>query len=141
MDAGEEAAGSVAPDTSAAVAHIAGPPPRTILKRRDFLACARDRRWSAPGVVLQARDRGDDGPPRVGYTCSKKVGNAAERNRAKRRLREAARAVIPGEGRPGWDYVLIGKRTLTATRPFTLLVEDLRLALGRVHAPRRRRKN
>ena len=54
-----------------------------------------------------------------GYTCSKKVGNAVARNRAKRRLREAARAVLPAfSGRDGWDYVLIGRAEVTAARPY-----------------------
>lgn len=117
----------------------AGPPPATILKRRDYLACARARRWAAPGLVLQARDRGDGAPLRAGYTCSKKVGNAVARNRAKRRLREAARAVLPARGQPGWDYVLIGLADATAARPFALLVDDVAEALARVHAPRRPR--
>lgn len=73
---------------------------------------------------------------RVGYTCSKKVGNAVVRNRAKRRLREAARAVLATRGRPGWDYVLIGRPRVTAERPFAQLCEDVAAALARIHAPR-----
>ena len=104
--------------------------------RKDFLRAARARRQSAPSFMLQARRRdGDDASNavRVGYTCSKKVGNAVARNRAKRRLREAARAVLPTEARPGWDYVLIGRHDLTAARPFPLLLDDLRRALARIH--------
>ena len=59
------------------------------------------------------------------------------RNRAKRRLREAARAVIPDLGRAGWDYVLIGRAEVTANRPFELLKDDLRGALASLHAPRK----
>lgn len=70
---------------------------------------------------------------RVGFTCSKKVGNAVARNREKRRLREVARLVLPEHGRPGWDYVLIGRADVTASRPFVLLQEDLRYALRRIH--------
>ncbi len=73
---------------------------------------------------------------RVGFTCSKKVGNAVARNRAKRRLREVARAVLPGEGREGWDYVLIGRPEITAALPFAQLLSDLSAALARVHAKR-----
>ena len=121
-----------------------GPQPETLKKRRDFLAAARARRWAAPGLVLQARPRGEDraeAPPRVGYTCSKKVGKAVERNRAKRRLREAARVLIPRLGRPGWDYVLIGRAGTTSSRPFQALLDDLATALDRVHAPPRQRRD
>ncbi|NNF72429.1 MAG: ribonuclease P protein component [Rhodobacteraceae bacterium] len=108
--------------------------PDVLKNRRDFLAAARARRQAMPGVVVQARDRGDDSPAtRVGFTCSKKVGNAVARNRAKRRLREAARAVLPRAGRPGWDYVLIGRHAATATRPFDALCADLETALARLH--------
>lgn len=93
-----------------------------------------------PGFLLQARPRGDDGPLRVGYTCSRKLGNAVTRNRAKRRLRAVARAVMPQSGRAGWDYVLVGRPGTTVTRDFAELCEDLRQALERVHAPRRPRK-
>ncbi len=55
------------------------------------------------------------------------------RNRAKRRLREAARLVLPGQGRPGWDYVLVGRRDVTAGRDFQALLADLGRALDRVH--------
>ncbi|MEM9736411.1 MAG: ribonuclease P protein component, partial [Pseudomonadota bacterium] len=105
---------------------VSGAPPEVIAKRRDFLACARSIKWAAPGMIVQGRNRGDEQPVRVGYTCSKKVGGAVQRNRAKRRLREAARAVIPGMGQVGWDYVLIGRADTTIARPFAGLVEDLR---------------
>lgn len=88
-----------------------------------------------PPFVLQGRDRGDGDPAvGVGFTCSRKVGNAVARNRAKRRLRAAARAVLPAKARPGWDYALIGRAGATAARPFALLLDDLRAALDRVHA-------
>ena len=85
--------------------------------------------------MLQARRRAD-GPEdgiRVGYTCSRKVGNAVARNRAKRRLRAAAAEILPRHGRPGWDYVLIGKRAATAGRPFPALCGDLAGALDAIH--------
>ena len=111
--------------------------------RRDFLAAARARRWVAKGMLVQGRRRRTGEAPqpdivRVGYTCSKKVGNAVARNRAKRRLRAAAAQVLPVQGRPGWDYVLIGKRDQTAARVFTDLVADLELALARLHEPKRK---
>lgn len=106
----------------------------TITKRADFLAAARARKQGTKGFMLQARNRNDDNPAvRVGFTCSKKVGNAVARNRAKRRLRELARAVLPLEGRAGWDYVLIGRPEVTATRDFQDLLNDLRYALKRIH--------
>ncbi len=105
----------------------------TLKKRPDFLAAARGRREVTPGFVLQARNRGEDGPARVGFTCSKKVGNAVARNRAKRRLREIARLVLPSHARPGWDYVLIGRAGTTATRDFIQLQADLRAALAKLH--------
>ncbi|MBP1805852.1 ribonuclease P protein component [Rubellimicrobium aerolatum] len=92
-------------------------------------------RASTPGFTLQARQRaeGEAEGVRVGFTCSKKVGNAVARNRAKRRLREVARAVLSEGGRPGWDYVLIGRPEATASLPFAQLLSDLSRALSRVH--------
>jgi ribonuclease P protein component len=83
----------------------------------------------------RAADEGVDGI-RVGFTCSKKVGNAVARNRAKRRLRAAARTVLPARGRPGWDYVLIGRPEATAARPFASLCDDLAGAIAAIHAPK-----
>lgn len=99
-------------------------------------SCAqRALRQGTTGFHLQANPRGDDaGPTRVGFTCSKKVGNAVARNRAKRRLREVARRVLPEKGRPGWDYVLIGRAEVTASHDFEQMCRDLEWALGRVHA-------
>jgi ribonuclease P protein component len=119
-------------------------PPPTLKHRRDFLACARGGRWAAPGLVLQARRRGEGEAGgaegfRVGYTCSKKLGRAVVRNRAKRRLRAAAAEILPEEGVTGWDYVLVGRPEATVARPFPELLQDLRTALGRVHAPRKAR--
>ncbi len=118
-------------------------PIETLKKRTDFLACARAGRAHAPGMVVQGRQRrtgetvGEAKGPRAGFTCSKKLGNAVARNRAKRRLREAARAVLPRLGRDGWDYVLIGRAGVTASRRFADLVGDLETALGKLHGTKR----
>jgi ribonuclease P protein component len=107
------------------------------LKRRaDFVRVAAARRSAAaPGLVLQAAQRsGKCRSPsniRVGYTASRKVGNAVVRNRAKRRLREVAAKVLPDRGKPATDYVLIARES-TADRPFPALVADLEAALCRI---------
>ncbi|WP_136439787.1 ribonuclease P protein component [Pacificoceanicola onchidii] len=114
-------------------------PLQVLQKRSDFLKAARAGRAPCPAFLLQARQRraGEADGVRVGFTCSKKVGNAVARNRAKRRLREIARLVLPTLGKPGWDYVLIGRADHTATRDFHSMQEDLRHALARVHAARK----
>ncbi len=110
-----------------------------LLRRADFLRVAGGRqKYVTPGLVLQAlrREPLPAGAPlvgspkvRVGFTATKKVGNAVIRNRARRRLREAARATIPEIGMPGCDYVVIA-RAGTLDRPFPALIADFRQALG-----------
>ena len=75
----------------------------------------------------------EDGDPliRVGFTATKKIGGAVVRNRAKRRLREAARALLPSFGRPGFDYVFIARQG-TADRPWERLLDDVKSALTRL---------
>jgi ribonuclease P protein component len=97
--------------------------------RPEFLAAAKGRSMARGAVVVQARDR-EDGRAlvQVGFTATKKIGGAVVRNRAKRRLREAARRLVPELGRPGYDYVLVA-RGGTATRPWASLLDDVKSAL------------
>lgn len=90
----------------------------------------------AAAFVLQARKRQDEGPARVGFTVSKKVGNSVERNRVRRRLREIVRLSNVARMRLGYDYVLIGRRA-ALTRPFASMAEDFEGALQRVHVGRK----
>jgi ribonuclease P protein component len=104
------------------------------LKRRtDFRAAA--AAMQAPGrcFVLQARQCPDRADVRVGFTVSRQVGNAVERNRVRRRLRELIRLAAAGSLHPGHDYVLIGRRA-ALNSPFGDLMKELSTALRRVHA-------
>ena len=118
--------------TSAAVLPLVRAPLTTLQHRADFLRAASARRQGAGSFMLQARARGDDLGPRVGYTASKKIGNAVARNRAKRRLRAAVRE-LRLLAQPGWDYVLVARPQATIARPFADLVADLRRALLAIH--------
>ena len=87
----------------------------------------------AAAFVLQARPRGDEAPPRFGFTVSKKVGNAVERNRVRRRLREIVRrhaALLP---QAGHDYVLIGRRA-ALSMPFERMSAEFTGALKRLQS-------
>ena len=107
----------------------APPPIERLKKRPDFLAAAKAHAASRGAVVLQGRRRADETALiRVGFTATKRIGGAVVRNRAKRRLREAARRLIPLLGVPGCDYVLIA-RGGTASRPWDRLLDDLKAAL------------
>lgn len=104
-------------------------------KRTDFLKAARAKRAPCPAFLVQARHRstGEAEGIRVGFTCSKKVGNAVARNRAKRRLREIARSVLPQYGQNGYDYVLIGRAERTANHDIQAMKADLIRALRKLH--------
>ncbi|UWR23011.1 ribonuclease P protein component [Sulfitobacter sp. S190] len=126
---GDTAAGDQSPAVSLR------PKPSVLRKRRDFTRAARGKRVAMPGFIVQmvVRPEGEATGIRVGFTCSKKVGNAVARNRAKRRLREIARLTLPRQGKPGNDYVLIGRRNTTATLPFDQLKSDFARALDILH--------
>src|ERR1700760_1733092 len=107
-------------------------------KRPDFLACARSPSCAKGALVVQARPR-EDGEPlvRAGFTATKRIGGAVERNRAKRRLREAARLLLPALASPGFDYVFVARGGVT-TRPWPRLLDDVKSALLRLAADRDR---
>jgi len=107
-----------------------------LLKRADFLRVAGYRKkWAAPGLIVQAAPTSLPDPEsvtiQVGFTTSKKVGNAVARNRARRRLRAAVAEIFPESASSQNDYVVIGRRE-TLSRPYSLLLQDLRTALKRV---------
>jgi ribonuclease P protein component len=85
-------------------------------------------------VSTQARDRSDgEETIRVGFTATRRIGGAVVRNRARRRLKEAARLIAPLHARPGCDYVFLA-RGGTAGRPWTRLLDDMRTTLQRLAA-------
>ena len=103
-------------------------------KRPDFLAAAKGANCARGAVVAQARHRGDASPLiRIGFTATRRIGGAVVRNRAKRRLREAARLIAPLHALAGCDYVFIA-RGGTASRPWTPLLDDMKNALIRLAA-------
>jgi len=108
--------------------------PERLKRRAEFLTVAgKGRKAPMPGLVLQALRRDDDAPARVGFTVTKKVGNAVVRNRTRRLMKEAARLTLKDHPVAGFDLVLIGRNT-TRTRPFTELRADLLRALKRTSA-------
>lgn len=114
---------------------------QTLRKRREFLDAAKARRSAAPGLVVQMLKRRGPGPSDladsaigVGFTASRKVGNAVQRNRAKRRLRALAQAHLPQQGKAGHNYVLIARQALLG-RSFAELESDLSGCLARLDKP------
>ncbi len=102
-------------------------------RRQDFVAAAKGFYQPMPAFVVQAVVRKDDEPARIGFTCTKKLGNAVIRNRIKRRLKEAARLSLEPYVKAGFDYVVIG-RAAAENRPFEVLKADLISATARLHA-------
>ena len=108
-------------------------PLQRLTKRAQFLFVRQGRRASGKTLFVEARRRAETGPPGVGLTASRAVGGAVERNRARRRLREAARQLLPELGAPGVDYVLVARKA-APDAPWPLLLDDLRNALIRLRA-------
>ena len=107
-------------------------------KRRDFLAAAKGRKVARRAFSLEKRGRDDSGPARFGFTISKRVSRkAVERNRIRRRLKEAVRLVAADCAQPGHDYVLVGRRA-ALTESFAGMAADLAGAL-QCHAASSRR--
>ncbi len=103
-------------------------------RRPQFLAAAKGAYRAHGAVVVQVRNRQDGDPVvHIGFTATKKIGGAVVRNRAKRRLREAARALLPSFGRPGCDYVFVA-RDGTPGRDWGRLLDDVKSALIRLAA-------
>jgi ribonuclease P protein component len=109
----------------------------TLKRRPEFLSVRGGGRWATLAFVLEGRPRSGaavaDATPRFGFTVSKKVGGAVERNRIKRRLKAAARDVLLEHARRNYDYVLVARRP-ALDAAFAALVSDLAEALKRVHA-------
>ena len=121
-------------------------------RRQEFLAVAASgRKFVAPGLILQARKQTSDASPsagtvdsadlepalRIGFTASRKVGNAVARNRARRRLRAASEAVLRAHAACDHDYVLVA-RAGTLTRDFGDLLADLEAGLKHLRLYRTR---
>jgi len=89
---------------------LTGKPPARLKNRAEFLAVRRGEKRRGPLFLLEVLQRGDDAPPRIGFTVTKKVGNAVVRNRIRRRLKEAVRTSAGGDMAAGSDYVVVGRR-------------------------------
>ncbi len=117
-----------------------------LTRRCEFLQAANAPSWKTRSVIVQARQRGDEAPARIGFTVTKKLGNAVRRNRIRRRLREAVRLASLQRFQNGFDYVFIGRQS-AQNRPFTMIIEDIDQALEHLNKgqsnhsfPRRQRK-
>ena len=90
--------------------------PRSLRKRAEFLAVRNGEKRRGRLFLLEVLGRGDAAPARFGLTVTKKAGNAVERNRIRRRLREAVRVCAGADMAPGHDYVIVGRQELLAAR-------------------------
>ena len=111
---------------------------QTIKKRRDFLKGNNAPYAAMPSVVVQSYMRTDevvetDESVMMGITCSKKVGNAVKRNRAKRRLREAGKVVLKEIGEKKTNYIFIARRAMTVKVKFTDLCRDIEVGIKKIN--------
>ncbi len=113
-----------------------------LTRRSEFLATRNGERRRGPYFVLEVLDRkAPDEAPRVGYTVSKRQGNSVERNRIRRRLKEAVRRMAGFAMKPGHDYVVIARRDALEA-PFDTLVQSLAKRVAQRPAePRRDNRN
>ncbi len=123
---------------------------RTLKTRAEFQRVRKGRKWETPAFILQGLPRTDGGDesPRFGFTVSsksvakqgeagKKRGMAVDRNRARRRLKEAVRLTFLAHAQPSFDYAIIG-RAAALTRDFAVLLADMEAAFRKVHLPPRK---
>ena len=116
----------------------------TLKRRAQFLRIRKGARWATSAFVLEAKRRDDEAAdaraePRFGFTVTKQIGKAVERNRIRRRLKAAVGNLAPGHAKVDFDYVLIASRP-ALTSGFAILVSELANAFARVHrAPARAR--
>ena len=114
-------------------------PIETMTRRRDFVAASRAHKAVTDSLIVQNRPRKDGSDLiRIGFTASKKVGNAVARNRAKRRMRAIAREILPSSALLGSDYVMIARKDRTTDVSYPSLCRDFTHALERVHSSRKR---
>ena len=119
-------------ENTQAILNTPGANPQTLTQRQDFILASHGLKHSSETMIVQI-NKNDLSIVRVGFTCSKKIGNAVVRNRAKRRLRAIAREVLPNLGRVGFDYVLIGRYGSTVSSEFKTLKNDFISALEALH--------
>ena len=111
---------------------------QTIKKRRDFHKGNNAPYAAMPSVVVQSYMRTDevvetDESVMMGITCSKKVGNAVKRNRAKRRLREAGKIVLREIGIKKTSYIFIARKGTTIKVKFTDLCNDIETGIKKIY--------
>ena len=106
--------------------------PAALRRRADFVAAGKGKRVHMRSLVLQGNAAAPGAAPRVGFTVTKKTGGAVERNRIRRRLKEALRLSAGLAAQPGHDYVVVARRE-ALTGNFSALARELQDAFFRLH--------